>query len=336
MPVSPVLPVAQAAERRHRVVVLALDGVYPFELGIPSRVFGAADGHYEVVTCSVDGGPVRTNSDFSVTVEHGPEVLRTADTVLLPPFDTSLLSRDLSPGVAEALACVREGARLVSICTGAFVLAAAGLLDGRPATTHWTLAGEFRSWFPQVALDPDVLFVDDGDVLTSAGAASGVDVCLHLVRKDHGTAVANHVARVCVVPPWRDGGQAQYIEQPVPETTASGTSATRQWALENLRDPLPLSELADHARMSLRTFARRFNEEVGMSPGRWLIQQRVARARHLLESTDLAVDDIAGEVGFATGTSLRQHLHAAIGVTPLAYRRTFRGTVPTAVEAATA
>ncbi|MEV6247897.1 helix-turn-helix domain-containing protein [Streptomyces sp. NPDC051742] len=318
----------------HRVVVLALDGVYPFELGIPSRVFGSAGGRYEVLTCSVDGLPVRTNADFSVTVAHGPEVLRTADTVLLPPFDTALISRELPPGFAEALASVPAGARLVSICTGAFLLASAGLLDGRPATTHWALAEVFQSWFPKVALDPDVLFVDDGDVLTSAGAGSGVDVCLHLVRKDHGAAVANQVARMCVVPPWRDGGQAQYIERPVPETTASGTSATRQWALENLREPLALSELADHARMSLRTFARRFNEEVGMSPGRWLIQQRVARARQLLESTDLPVDDIAGEVGFATGTSLRQHLHAAIGVTPLAYRRTFRGRVGAAAWAA--
>ncbi|MFC9394550.1 GlxA family transcriptional regulator [Streptomyces sp. NPDC057027] len=314
-----------AAGDRHRVVVLAMDGVYPFELGIPSRVFGAVADRYEVLTCSVDGRPVRTNSDFSVTVAHGPEALRTADTVILPPFDMPLLSRELPSGVTEALASVPAGARVVSICTGAFVLAAAGLLDGRPATTHWALAAVFRQWFPQVALDPDVLFVDDGDVLTSAGAASGVDVCLHLVRKDHGAAVANHVARACVVPPWRDGGQAQYIEQPVPETVANDTSATRQWALENLHEPLALSELAAHARMSLRTFARRFNEEVGMSPGRWLIQQRVARARQLLESTDLAVDDIAGQVGFATGTSLRQHLHAAIGVSPLAYRRTFRG-----------
>ncbi|MFF5426339.1 MULTISPECIES: GlxA family transcriptional regulator [unclassified Streptomyces] len=313
----------------HRVVVLALDGVYPFELGIPSRVFGALPDHYEVLTCSVDGGPVVTNADFSITVEHGPGVLATADTVLLPPFDTSRLSRELPPRVAEALAAVRPGARIVSICTGAFVLAAAGLLDGRPATTHWAVADVFRSWYPEVALDPEVLFVDDGDVLTSAGAASGVDVCLHLVRRDHGTAVANHVARACVVPPWRDGGQAQYIEYPVPPDPASSTSATRQWALENLREPLTLAELAGHARMSLRTFARRFNEEVGTSPGRWLIQQRVARARHLLETTDLAVDDIAGQVGFATGTSLREHLHAAIGVSPIAYRRTFRGAAPT-------
>ncbi|MFB7513358.1 GlxA family transcriptional regulator [Streptomyces sp. NPDC056144] len=311
----------------HRVVVLALDGVYPFELGIPSRVFGALQDRYEVLTCSVDGEPVVTNADFSVTVGHGPEVLATADTVILPPFDPSRLSRELPPGVREALATVRPGARTVSICTGAFVLAAAGLLDGRPATTHWAVAGVFRSWYPEVALDPDVLFVDDGDVLTSAGAASGVDVCLHLVRQDHGTAVANHVARACVVPPWRDGGQAQYIEYPVPPASGQGTSETRQWALENLQEPLTLAELAGHARMSLRTFARRFNEEVGTSPGRWLIQQRVVRARHLLETTDLAVDDIAGQVGFATGTSLREHLHAAIGVSPMAYRRTFRGAV---------
>ncbi|MCX4681760.1 helix-turn-helix domain-containing protein [Streptomyces sp. NBC_01433] len=309
----------------HRVVVLALDGVYPFELGIPSRVFGAADGRYEVVTCTVDGRPVRTNSDFSVHVEHGPEVLATADTVVIPPFDTSLITREVPPALAGALASVPAGARVVSICTAAFLLAAAGLLDGRPATTHWALARVFQQWFPHIALDPDVLFVDDGDVLTSAGAASGVDVCLHLVRKDHGTEIANCVARACVVPPWRDGGQAQYIEQPVPETSANGTAATRQWALENLREPLTLAELAGHARMSLRTFARRFGEEVGMSPGRWLIQQRVARARHLLESTDFPVDDIAAQVGFGTGTSLRQHLHTAIGVTPLAYRRTFRG-----------
>jgi transcriptional regulator GlxA family with amidase domain len=309
----------------HRVVVLAPDGVYPFELGIPSRVFGAADGRYEVLTCTADGRPVRTNADFSITVEHGPEVLATADTVIVPPFASSEVRREAPAALAEALASVAPGTRLVSICTGAFLLAAAGLLDGRPATTHWRLADLFREWYPHVALDPDVLFVDDGDVLTSAGAASGIDVCLHLVRKDFGSEVANHVARICVVPPWRDGGQAQYIERPVPDSTANGTAAARQWALENLERPLTLADLAGHSHMSLRTFARRFNEEVGMSPGRWLIQQRLGLARHLLESTDLAVDEIAGQVGFGGGTSLREHLHAAIGVSPLAYRRTFRG-----------
>ncbi|MEV1080144.1 helix-turn-helix domain-containing protein [Streptomyces sp. NPDC050211] len=307
-----------------RVVVLALDGVYPFELGIPSRILGAADGRYEVLTCTVDGRPVRTNADFSITVEHGPEVLATAGTVIVAPVSPSLVTAELPDEVAAALALIRPEARIVSICTGAFVLAAAGLLDGRTAATHWHLADTFRRMFPHLALDPDVLFVDDDRILTSAGAASGVDVCLHLVRKDHGSELANTVARRCVVPPFRDGGQAQYIEQPVPEAGAASTSATRAWALEHLDEPLTLADLAAHARMSLRTFARRFHDEVGLSPGRWLIQQRVARARHLLEASDLPVDQIAAHVGFATGASLRQHLHAAIGVSPQAYRRTFQ------------
>ena len=312
-------------ERTERVVVLALDGVYPFELGIPSRILGAADGRYEVLTCSVDGRPVRSNADFTIGVEHGPEVLATADTVVITPVASERMPADLPEEVREALALVRPDARIVSICTGAFVLAAAGLLDGRRATTHWQLADHFRRLYPHIDLDPDVLFVDDGRILTSAGAASGVDVCLHLVRKDHGSELANTVARRCVVPPFRDGGQAQYIEQPVPEQGAASTAETRAWALERLDEPLALAELAAHARMSLRTFARRFNEETGLSPGRWLIQQRVARARHLLESSDLSVDQIAGRVGFATGASLRQHLHAAIGVSPGAYRRMYRG-----------
>ncbi|ALO98003.1 GlxA family transcriptional regulator [Streptomyces olivaceoviridis] len=307
-----------------RVVVLALDGVYPFELGIPSRIFGAADGHYEVFTCTVDGRPVRTNADFTVGVAHGPEILETADTVVVASMAPAHIPRGLPAEVAAALDRIRPDARIVSICTAAFVLAEAGLLDGRRATTHWQVADLFRRRYPRVDLDPDVLFVDDGRILTSAGAASGVDICLHIVRTDHGSELANAVARRCVVPPFRDGGQAQYIEQPVPESGAAGTAATRAWALERLDQPLTLADLAGHARMSLRTFARRFSDEVGLSPGRWLIQQRVARARHLLEASDLPVDRIATEVGFATGASLRQHLHAAIGVSPQAYRRTFQ------------
>lgn len=305
-------------------MVLALDGVYPFELGIPSRILGAADGHYQVLTCTVDGRPVRTEADFTVTPEHGPEALATADTVVVAAVAPSRITTALTAEATAALARVRPDARLLSICTGAFVLAAAGLLDGRRATTHWQLTDVFRRRFPRVTLDPDVLFVHDGRILTSAGAASGVDVCLHLIREDHGSALANAVARRCVVPPFRDGGQAQYIEQPVPRTGASSTAATRAWALERLDESLTLADLAAHAGMSLRTFARRFDDEVGLSPGRWLIQQRVARARHLLEASDLPVDQIAGRVGFATGASLRQHLHAAIGVSPQAYRRTFR------------
>ncbi|MER7187972.1 helix-turn-helix domain-containing protein [Streptomyces hyaluromycini] len=314
----------------HRVAVLALDGVYFFELGIPDRIFAGVEfagveGAYEVVTCAATADrTVATNTGITLTLHHGPEALESADTVIVPPYDLGRFTADLPEPVRAALSRIRPGTRIVSLCTGAFTLAAAGLLDGRPATTHWAVADQFRTMFPQVALDPEVLFVDDGDVLTSAGVASGIDVCLHLVRSDHGSAVANQVARQCVVPPWREGGQAQYIVQPMPPKGAAGTGATRAWALEHLDRPLALRELAAHARMGPRTFARRFQEETGTSPGRWLIQQRVQRARHLLETTDLPVDRIAAEVGFATAASLRQHLHAAIGVSPQAYRNTFK------------
>jgi transcriptional regulator GlxA family with amidase domain len=309
----------------HRVVVLAVDGVYPFELGIPSRVFLASPvhGEYEVLTCSADGAPVRTAADFSVAVEHGPEILDTADSVVIPAFDAMCLSPELPSPLVAALGHIRPGTRLMSICTGAFVIAAAGLLDGRPATTHWILCDHFQRWVPKVRLDPRVLFVDDGDILTSAGAASGIDLCLHVLRRDHGHEIANQVARCMVVPPWRDGGQAQYIEQPLPPSTGLSTSPTRDWALRNLVLPLTVADLARHATMSLRTFTRRFRDETGMSPGQWVSQQRLSRARQLLESTDLSVDQIASEVGFVTATSLRLHMHAAIGVAPLAYRRTF-------------
>ncbi|WP_433248905.1 GlxA family transcriptional regulator [Streptosporangium sp. CA-135522] len=315
----------------HRVVVLALEGVYPFELSIPVRIFGTVAGKdgeplYEVITCSLDGGPVRTDADFTVTVEHGVEVFETADTLVIPPFvcgpteDRNWLPEPL----AEAFPRLRPGARIVSLCTASYVLAAAGLLDGRPATTHWNDADHFQRTFPKVKVDPDVLFVDDGDVLTAAGVAAGVDLCLHLVRRDHGTEIANWVARRCVVPPWREGGQAQFIERPVPEPSAATTSATRVWALEQLHRPLSLAELAGHARMSVRTFSRRFRDEVGMTPGQWLVQQRVQHARRLLETTDLPVDRVAGEAGFGTAASLRQHLVTTIGVSPTTYRHTFR------------
>lgn len=312
----------------HKVVVLALDGVYPFELGIPHRVLGSADGRYEVLSASVDGQSVRTDSDLTVTPGHGPEVLDEADTVVIPPYAISAAAPD--PKALAALSRVRPGTRLVSICTGAFLLAAAGLLDGRRATTHWALTDYFQELFPRVEVDAGVLFVDHGDVLTSAGAASGVDVCLHLVRQDHGSEVANQVARCCVVPPYRDGGQAQYIERPLPPASGTGTGPTRDWALQRLELPLSLGELATQAAMSTRTFARRFQEETGLSPGRWLTQQRLRRARHLLESTDLPVERVAHEVGFATATSLRRHLAAEAGVAPSAYRRTFRAAGPSA------
>ncbi|MDX3102755.1 GlxA family transcriptional regulator [Nonomuraea angiospora] len=315
----------------HRVAVLAADGVIPFELSVPSRIFLVAQGPggeplYDVVTCTVDGRPVATAADYSIAVEHDASVLADADTVVVPAAEwyAGLTGPDSLPaGLAAALARIRPGTRIVSICIGTYVLAAAGLLDGRPATTHWRHAERFATLFPKVRVDADVLFVDDGDVLTSAGAAAGVDLCLHLVRRDHGSRVANQVARACVVPPWRDGGQAQYVEHPVPEPSSVGTAPTRAWAMERLGTPLRLDDLAEHAGMSRRTFTRHFRQEVGLSPGQWLTQQRIALARQLLESTDLPVDRIAERAGFGTAASFRQHLQAAVGVSPHAYRRTF-------------
>jgi transcriptional regulator GlxA family with amidase domain len=326
-------PDPAAGFRPHRVVVLALDGLLPFELGIPHRIFGRpkdALGRrlYEVVTCSVrPPGPVETDADFAIHVAHGPEALADADTVIVPA------SYELGPVYAEgvltdelaaALARLRPGTRLASICTGVYVLAAAGLLDGRPATTHWTDAARLQRLFPQVKVDPDVLFIDDGDVLTSAGVAAGIDLCLHIVRRDHGAAVANDVARRTVVPPHRDGGQAQYIERPVPDPQQASTTTARAWALGRLHEPIQLRDMAAQESMSVRTFTRRFREETGVSPGQWLTQQRVERARHLLETTDRSVDQVARDAGFGTAQSMRQHLQAALGVTPTAYRRTFR------------
>ncbi|WP_319734474.1 GlxA family transcriptional regulator [Streptomyces niveiscabiei] len=327
-------PGSARAFRPHHVVVLALDGILPFELGIPHRIFGrprdARGRHlYEVITCSVrPPGPVRTNADFSIMVEHGPEALAEADTVIVPAsyqlgpvFEEGVLT----PELESALARVRPGARLASICTGVYVLAAAGCLDGRPATTHWADAEHLQRLFPRVDVDPNVLFIDDGDVLTSAGVAAGIDLCLHIVRRDHGAAVANEVARRTVVPPHRDGGQAQYIERPVPDPRQASTAAARAWALARLHEPIQLRDMAAQEAMSVRTFTRRFREESGVSPGQWLTAQRIAHARHLLESTDLSIDRIARDAGFGTAQSMRQHLQTSLGVTPSAYRRTFRG-----------
>jgi transcriptional regulator GlxA family with amidase domain len=263
-----------------------------------------------------------------MTPDHGPEILETADTVIVPGINglTALANiESLRTSLTPVFARIRPGTRIMSICTGAFVLAALGLLDGRPATTHWAWADEFRELFPDVRLDPDVLFVDDGDVLTSAGVAAGIDLCLHVIRKDHGSEVANGAARRGVVPPWRDGGQSQFIQRPLPDRPTDGTAATRAWILGRLEQETDLAAMAAHARMSTRTFTRRFRDETGMSPGRWLAMRRIEHARRLLEQTDLPVDRVAERSGFGTGVNLRQHLHSAIGVSPATYRRTFRG-----------
>ncbi|MFF5673777.1 GlxA family transcriptional regulator [Streptomyces hygroscopicus] len=326
------MPPSVSTGERHRVVVLALPGVIPFELGIPYRIFGKSRSStgrrlYEVVTCTPEPGLVSTDADFPIAVDLGPETLAEADTIVVPAsYELGPVHEEgrLTEPLAAALAHARPGVRWVSICTGCYVLAAAGLLDGRPATTHWSSVDHFQRLFPTVKVDPDVLFVDDGDVLTSAGVAAGIDLCLHLVRRDYGTAVANDVARRSVVPPHRDGGQAQYIRRPLPEPQQATTTAARAWALGRLDRPISLSELAAQEAMSVRTFTRRFREEVGVSPGQWLTRQRVERARHFLEDTDLSVDQVAREAGFGSPASLRQHFQAAVGVSPTAYRRTFR------------
>lgn len=319
------------AMTRHRVAVLALDQAVTFDLGVPGQVFTSArddqgQSHYSVRVCAPH--PIRTTAGFTVTADHGLEALDDADTVLVPGVGRSSdpVERGfVAPEVAEALRKAYERkARIVSVCTGASVLAAAGLLDDRPAASHWAYADRLREHYPRVKWDFDALFRDDGDVLTSAGVAAGIDLCLHIVRSDQGSEVANRAARSCVVPAFRDGGQAQFIERPVPVTAGAGTARTREWVTGRLGETVALEEMAGHARMSVRTFTRRFREETGLSPARWLLQQRVAHARLLLESTDLPIDVVARRAGLGSASALRQHLHTAIGVSPSAYRRTFR------------
>ena len=315
----------------HRVAVLALGDVIGYDMSIPPQIFSSAtaeDGRqlYDVRICGLDRQPIRVVAGYTIVPDHGREALAEADTVIIPgtyipqPRHEGTLPDDL----AKALGTIRPGTRIASICTGAFVLGAAGLLDGRPATTHWLRAEMFRALYPQVKLDEDLLFIDDGDVITSAGLAAGVDLCLHLIRRDFGSEVANRAARHCVVPPWRDGGQSQFIERVVPDEGSEGTAPTRAWALERLDQELSLTTMATHAQMSVRTFSRRFKAETGQSPGTWLLQQRVRHACHLLETTDLSVDRVAESAGLGTAASLRHHLRSEVGVSPLAYRKTFR------------
>jgi transcriptional regulator GlxA family with amidase domain len=316
----------------HRVAVLLLAPVVGFDATIPSTLFGAAedaDGNplYEVVTCGVNTGRVPSTNGFDIVPAAGPEVLASADTVIVPGTRHAPARDDgtLAPEVRAALDSIRPGTRLVSICTGAFVLAAAGLLDGRPATTHWKFADALRRMHPQVRVDERVLFVDDGDVLTSAGLAAGIDLCLHVIRSDHGAQVANAVARYCLVSPWREGGQAQFIDRHVPTTDHASTAATREWALRHLDDDLTVERLAGHAHMSTRTFSRRFRDETGQAPGAWIRSRRVDRARELLESRELSVDEVARRSGLGTGGNLRHHLRRGIGMSPSSYRKVYQG-----------
>jgi transcriptional regulator GlxA family with amidase domain len=308
----------------HHVAVLALADVVAFDLSTPAQVFGNEPGRYAFTACGVRAGSVPSTTGFAIDVPRGLDAVAEADTVLVPG-----LRPPQWPPPAAALDALRaahaRGARVASICTGAFVLAQAGLLDGRRATTHWAHAERLARRYPAVTVDPGVLYVDEGDVLTSAGVAAGIDLCLHLVRRDHGAEVANAVARRIVVAPHRDGGQAQFVEAPLPPASDRGLQATRAWAAQRLRDPLTVAALARHAACSERTFARRFRAETGTTPLQWLLGQRVLHARRLLEATDLPVEHVADEAGFGTAASLRSHFRRATATTPLAYRRTFRG-----------
>jgi transcriptional regulator GlxA family with amidase domain len=308
----------------HRVVALALPNVVAFDLSVPAQVFGRYEGPYAFEACAERPGRVPTTTGFSVHVDRGLDALAEADTVIVPGFDPPVW--ELPGTVLAALRSAHaRGARVGSICTGAFALAEAGLLDGRRATTHWAYAARLARMYPAVEVEPEVLYVDEGDVVTSAGVAAGIDLCLHLVRRDAGAEAANAIARQIVVAPHRDGGQAQFVEAPLPAADERGLAPTRLWALDRLREPLTVAAMARHAGCSERTFARRFRSETGTTPLQWLLRERVLHARRLLEATDLRVEDVACEAGFGTAASLRTHFRRSTATSPVAYRRTFRG-----------
>lgn len=308
----------------HRVVALVRPVQSTFELGCAAEVFGTrwngVPQHYEFDVCTQTPGPVPTTAGYAITVSRGLSALAAADTVLIPgwaPVDTPLPAQ-----VRRALmAAHSRGARLVTICTGAFALARTGLLDGRAATTHWLRAEQLQREFPRVSVEPDVLYVDHGDVATSAGAGAGIDLCLHLVRRDHGAAHAALVARHMVMPPHRHGGQAQYVPPPPAEDALDGLL---EWAGARLGTPLSVGDLAVHLSISSRTLARRFADQLGTSPGAWLLSRRVTEARTLLEQTDLPVEAIATRVGLTSAVNMRRRFRDQVGTTPGAYRRAFR------------
>ena len=310
----------------HRVVALCLDGLVAFDLTAPAQAFGLAarpggEPLYEFSTCSPDGGEVRTTSGFGVRPQAGLGALRRAETIVVPAY-AGILEPPPEVVLAALRATARRGARVISVCTGAFALAHAGLLDGRRATTHWGWAEELARRFPAVAVEPARLYVDEGEVMTSAGLSAGIDLSLHVIRKDFGVAAGERVARHMVAAPHREGGQAQFAKRP-PAQLDGSLEPTRRWAGERLDEPLDVAAMARHAGVSPRTFARRFRAEAGTTPLQWLLGQRVLEARRLLEESDLPVDAIAWRCGFGTAASLRDHFRRATATTPTAYRRAF-------------
>jgi transcriptional regulator GlxA family with amidase domain len=311
------------------VRVLAPDGVAVFELGVIAEVFGMPRPDdpllpdFDFAVCTVRPGEVPTSSGFGITVEHGLDALAGADLIAVPAFSGDE-ERVPEPELLEALRDASvAGARVLSVCSGAFLLGHAGLLDGRRCTTHWLYAERLQRLFPAARVDPRVLYVDDGQVLTSAGTAAGIDLCLHVIRSEFGEKVANRLARRMVVPPHRDGGQAQYVDMPIPVRPAESLDDLLTWMREHLADDLAVETLAARAHMSPRTFARRFRAETGTTPFSWLTGQRILLAQRLLEETDLPIDAIATRCGFGTAPVLRHHFARWRGTTPQAYRRTF-------------
>ncbi len=317
------------------VATVALNEFAPFELGVVCEVFGTDRSDegmpgYDFAVVAGEPGPLRSETGFTMQTPYGLERLAEADLITIPAAGRRE-PRGSQPGdVPEPLlAALREavarGARVLSVCTGAFVLGAAGLLDGRRCTTHWRHAPDLARRWPGAIVQPDVLYVDDDPVITSAGTAAGIDACLYLVRKEQGSRVANTIARRMVVPPHRDGGQAQFVDRPMPECAGGPLAELFGWLEHHLDEPVTVDELAARAHMSPRTFARRFVAETGTTPLRWLTGQRVLLAQHLLEESDEGVDRIAEQAGFGNATALRHHFRIWRGTTPQAYRQAFRG-----------
>ena len=320
---------ASTMTRPHTVATVVAPKVAMFELAVACEVFGLdrpelVDPWYRHLVCAGGPPPLRSPEGVEVHAPHGLDDVATADTVVVPgwPYQSCPPSSDLVDAIRAAH---ERGARMMSVCTGAFLLAEAGLLDGKVATTHWMHAADLAQRYPRVKVDPRVLYVDEGQILTSAGTAAGIDLCLHVVRCDHGAEVANAVARRMVVPPHRDGGQAQFVDLPVaPAEGGDPLSETLGWMLEHLDLPLSVGQLARRTAMSPRTFARRFRAATGTTPHRWILGQRVLLAQRLLETTDEPVAMVAARCGFATTAGLRMHFRRELGASPLTYRHTFR------------
>ncbi|HYN96066.1 MAG TPA: helix-turn-helix domain-containing protein [Pilimelia sp.] len=313
----------------HVVAVAVLDGAPAFELAVPYEVFGIDRSDivapwYDLRLCAAEPGELRTTAGMRVEAPYDLDEVVVADTVLVPACDRATQVDPPAALLAALRAAHARGARIVSICTGAYILAAAGLLSGRRATTHWMNAHDLAHRYPEVRVDPTVLYVDEGDVLTSAGTAAAIDLCLHLVRRDHGAAVAAEVARRMVVPPHREGGQAQLPVPPPRPAATGGLAPVLDWARRRLAEPLTVADFAREARLSERTLARRFRDELGTTPLQWLLTQRVRLAQELLEATDEPVERIAHRTGFGSAASLRQHFGRLTTVSPQTYRHVFR------------